>query len=96
MLSSIVGSRKRVIVGLIGTVVGLMMRDIVGLMGSVVGLVFSIIANLFLTCVSSSRIAMISFSNVRDLEKVPLAFMSLYFCCAMMISLPAVNVKLSL
>jgi hypothetical protein len=79
MLSSIVGSSMRAVVSLIGAVVGLMMRDIVGSMGVVVGLVFSIRANLFLTCVSSARTAMISFSNVRDLAKVPLAFMSLYF-----------------
>jgi hypothetical protein len=68
----------------------------VGLMGAFVGLMFSIRANLFLTLVSSACIAMIYFSNVRDLAKVPLAFMSMYFCCAMMLSSSAVNVRLSL
>ena len=104
MMRASVGSMVRAVVGSMGAVVGSMMRGFVGLLvrvvagskGSVVGLVFSIRANLFLTWVSSARIAMISLSNVRDLAKVPLAFMSMYFCCAMMLSLPAVNVKLPL
>jgi len=103
LMGAVIGLMMRAIVGLMEAIVGSMMRDVVGLMvravmgskGSVVGLVFSIRANLFLTWVSSARIAMIYFSNVRDLAKVPLAFMSMYFRCAMMLSLPAVNVKLS-
>ncbi len=74
--------------------VGLMVRAVMGSMRSVVGLVFSIGANLFFTWVSSARITMISPSNVRDLAKVPLAFMSMYFCYAMMLSLSAVNFSL--
>ena len=96
-------SMVRAVVGSMGAVVGSMMRELVGLMvrvvvgskGSVVGMVFSIRVNLFLNWVSSARIAMISPSNVRDLAKVPLAFMSMYFRCAMMLSLLAVNIKLS-
>ena len=87
LIGAVVGLMMRDIVGSMGVVVGLIMIDVVGLMvkavvgskGSVVGLMFSIRANLFLTWVSSARIAMIPFSNVRDLAKVPLAFMGMYF-----------------
>ena len=95
MVRAVVGSMRAVVGSMMRGFVGLMVRVVVGSKESVVGMVFSIRANLFLTWVSSARIAMISFSNVRDLAKVPLAFMSLYFCCAMMISSPTVNVKLS-
>ncbi len=104
MIRAAMGSMVRAAVGSMGAVVGLMMRGFGGLMvrvvvgskGSAVGLVFSIRANLFLTWVSSACIAMISPSNVRDLAKVPLVFMSMYFRCAMILSSPAVNVKLPL
>jgi hypothetical protein len=94
MVRAVVGSMRAVAVLMMRGFVGLMVRVVVGSKGSVVGMVFSIRDNLFLTWVSSARIAMISPSNVRDLAKVPLAFISMYFCCAMMHRSPAVNVKL--
>jgi len=94
MVRAVVGSMRAVVVSMMRGFVGLMVRVVVGSKGSVVGMVFSIRDNLFLTWVSSARIAMISPSNVRDLAKVPLAFISMYFCCAMMHRSPAVNVTL--
>ena len=98
MMRAVMGSKGAVVGSMMRDVVGLMVREVVGSKGSVVGLVFSIRDNLFLTWVSAARIAMISLSNVRDLEKLPLAlaFMSMYFYCAMILSLSAVNVRLPL
>ena len=47
-----------------------------------------------LTWLSSAHNSMSSFLDVRDLEKVPLVFMSMYLCCAMITSSLGVSVKL--
>jgi hypothetical protein len=47
-----------------------------------------------LTWLSSARNSMSSVLDVGDLEKVPLVFMSMYLCCAMITSSPGMSVKL--